>query len=377
MVSGKHVACPRTAPMISDVSQQSHLNDSLSMQDSCVLLRDIYRVARAYAVPIASHPLQVYHSVLTTVPKYKLLHCVGGSHTLTPRLVSQRVSDWYPIIQVMETHESGVSSVAYSTDGLYIVSGSSDGTVRVCDAQTGNELAVLEGHSDDVTSVAFSPDGTHIVSGSDDRTVRVWNAQTGKVLAVLEGHSGAVISVAFSPDGAHIVSGSYDKTVQLWDAHTGKELAVLEGHNDYVTTVAFTPDGEHIISRKFGGHELAWNVQGTAALLKQPYVQKLTHTSTEVCSSEAIQGHSTPKTHASHTRTEAFVWDQANGWISWGPSDGTLLLPLCWIPVERRGDAFACHGTKVVLGARGGIITILDFSDVISMLGNADQAPST
>jgi hypothetical protein len=90
-----------------------------------------------------------------------------------------------------------------------------------------------------------------------------------------------------------------------------------------------------------------------------------------------VQGHTTPNTRASHNRTETLVWEEATGWISWQTSDGTLPLPLCWIPVERRGYAFACHGTTVVLGARRGIITILDFSDVIAMLGDANQAPVT
>jgi hypothetical protein len=90
-----------------------------------------------------------------------------------------------------------------------------------------------------------------------------------------------------------------------------------------------------------------------------------------------MQGHTTPITHASHARAETFVWDEATGWISWQTSDDTLPLPLCWIPVERRGEAFACHGTTAVIGADQGIVTILDFSDVIAALGNANQAPLT
>jgi hypothetical protein len=83
-----------------------------------------------------------------------------------------------------------------------------------------------------------------------------------------------------------------------------------------------------------------------------------------------MQGHNSPITHASHTRTETCVWNHETGWISWQISHGTvtLLLPLCWIPVERRGHAFARHGTTVVLGSEQGIVTILDFSDVIAKL---------
>jgi WD40 repeat protein len=38
----------------------------------------------------------------------------------------------------------------------------------------------LMGHSNWVTSVVYSPDGKYIVSGSFDLTVKVWDAQTGK-----------------------------------------------------------------------------------------------------------------------------------------------------------------------------------------------------
>jgi WD40 repeat protein len=290
------------------------------------------------------------------------------------RLVSLRALDWSPVLQVMEGHEDGVNSVAYSHDGLYIVSGSDDKTVRVWDTQTGKELAVLEGYSGDVNSMAFSPDGAHIASGSVNRTVRVWDAQTGKELAALEGHSSAVWSVAFSPDGAHIVSGSDDNTVRVWDAQTGKKLAVLEGHSDWVTSVSFSPDGAHIISSDDRGIEIAWNVRGTVPLPKQLHVQKLTHTFADVCGAEVMQAHTSPITHGLHTRTEPLIWDERTGWISWRISDGTRPLPLCWIPVERRGHEFACHGTTAVIGARQGIVTILDFSDVIAMLKNADQA---
>jgi WD40 repeat protein len=46
------------------------------------------------------------------------------------------------------------------------VSGLADNSVRVWDASTGAELKELKGHTDWVNSVAFSSDGTQIVSGS-------------------------------------------------------------------------------------------------------------------------------------------------------------------------------------------------------------------
>jgi WD40 repeat protein len=40
---------------------------------------------------------------------------------------------------------------------------------------------VLKGHTALVNSVAISTEGAKIVSGSRDGTVRVWNAETGQV----------------------------------------------------------------------------------------------------------------------------------------------------------------------------------------------------
>jgi len=65
--------------------------------------------------------------------------------------------------------------------------------------------------------VSFSPDGRRIVSGSVDNTLKVWDAESGQEMLTLKGHSSSVRSVSFSPDGKRIVSGSFDKTVKIWD----------------------------------------------------------------------------------------------------------------------------------------------------------------
>eukprot|EP00741_Cyanophora_paradoxa_P014480 tig00020801_g13965.t1 len=164
--------------------------------------------------------------------------------------------------------EEGFSSLAISRDGLHIVSGSRDGTVRMWDVETGSELRRLEGHLDKVTSVAVSPDGRRIFLGSEDKTVRVWDAETGSELRRMEGHAGPVNSVAVFPDGRLIISSrggfvscSDDKTVRVWDAETGSELRRLEGHSDKVISVAVSPDGRHIVSGSFDGTVRVWDVE--------------------------------------------------------------------------------------------------------------------
>jgi WD40 repeat protein len=116
-----------------------------------------------------------------------------------------------------------------------------------------SELDTLEGHSFGVTSVGFSPDGKRIVSGSNDATVKVWDAQTGQETLTLTGHSDWVRSVSFSPDGKRIVSGSSDTTLKVWDAQTGRVMLTLKPYSESVYSVSFSPDGKRIVSGGGGG----------------------------------------------------------------------------------------------------------------------------
>ncbi|KGO46196.1 hypothetical protein PEX1_048850 [Penicillium expansum] len=131
---------------------------------------------------------------------------------------------------------SYVRSVAFSPDGQLGASGYDGGTVELWNNITGTiyktlkdpfsvpflafspDNNTLEGHSRLVTSVAFSRDGKFVISGSDDHTIKFWNTITGAIDKTFYGHSSSVTCVASSPDGRLVASGSCDNTVKLWDA---------------------------------------------------------------------------------------------------------------------------------------------------------------
>lgn len=144
-------------------------------------------------------------------------------------------------------HPPYTASAHHSKTPL-LVSGSSDGTVRVWNFKTGHCLHVLRGHANWVRSVAFSPDGKTIASGSEDSSIRLWNAHTGQCQQTLKGHANWVRSVAFSPDGETVVSGSGDQSAKLWDVATGSCQRTLKGYTNRVWSVAMSLDGETIAS---------------------------------------------------------------------------------------------------------------------------------
>jgi hypothetical protein len=84
-------------------------------------------------------------------------------------------------------------------------------------------VRTLSGHTKEVFAAAFSPDSTRIVSASSDKTLKVWDAVSGQQLRTLEGHTAWVLGCAFSPDGSLIFSVSADKTLRIWEAASGHE----------------------------------------------------------------------------------------------------------------------------------------------------------
>jgi WD40 repeat protein len=163
-------------------------------------------------------------------------------------------------LRTFEGHTDGVSSVAWSPDGRFALSGSEDNTLRLWEVSSGLCLRTFEGHTDIVTSVAFSPDGCFTLSGSLDKTVRLWEVSSGRCLRAFQGHSDGVWSVAWSPDGRLTLCGSSDETLRLWEVSSGRCLRAFQGHTSLVTSVAFSPDGRFALSASMDKTLRLWEV---------------------------------------------------------------------------------------------------------------------
>ena len=163
-------------------------------------------------------------------------------------------------IATLQGHTDDVWSVSFSPDGTTLASGSWDNTVKLWDVATRTNIATLQGHTDDVWSVSFSPDGTTLASGSDDGKVKLWDVATRTNIATLQEHTRSLNSVSFSPDGTTFASGSSDKTVKLWDVATRTNIATLQGHTRSVESVSFSPDSTTLASGSSDGTVKLWDV---------------------------------------------------------------------------------------------------------------------
>ncbi len=124
---------------------------------------------------------------------------------------------------------------ALSPDGKYLAKAKIGDVVRIWDVESGQIISELRGHKKAVLSVAFTSAGNEIITGSADGTLKRWEVMTGREVQQYEGHREVVFYVALSEDNSKIISGSWDGSAKVWDLNSGDQLShhVFENSSPY------------------------------------------------------------------------------------------------------------------------------------------------
>jgi WD40 repeat protein len=140
------------------------------------------------------------------------------------------------------THDHLANQLAFSRDGRYLVSSSSDHTARLWSVPDMKLLAVMPDHADDVEMSVFHPFESFVATASRDHHLCVYEF-TGKLVRRFSGHAADVISVCWSQDGRELISSSDDGTVKRWSFHEGSLVHDHDLGGVETDTVAIAADG--------------------------------------------------------------------------------------------------------------------------------------
>jgi WD40 repeat protein len=126
-------------------------------------------------------------------------------------------------------------SFTFTPDGETVVSGGRNGRLLAYSlnlARRGAKTGEFEGHEDDIWAVAASPDRRFLLSGSSDQTVRLWNLQTRELIVTLfRGRDGEW--AMWTPQGYYAGSPGADRMIG-WQINKGPDAPA-----DYVTAEQF------------------------------------------------------------------------------------------------------------------------------------------
>lgn len=208
-------------------------------------------------------------------PKSELLAVVAldeidNNHGMTVRLydVKQEVEKLWTSSHRVKKRDSDYypkQLVSFNATGNLLLVGSVDGSARVMDARTGEEVTrVAHPDSVSVNNLAWLPDQRYFASAGLDGKVSVWEALSGKEIARVI-HTGNVAAIAISPDGQHMASASWDRSLRVSETF-GMEAAALR--LDGVESVSFDTSGRYLTTKDWGsgGAVRLWEKYGSRAV---------------------------------------------------------------------------------------------------------------
>ncbi len=163
--------------------------------------------------------------------------------------------------------EYGVSELVFSADGQRLAVGGA-GLVEVWDVVSGGPIARFEDQYGAIDALAFSLDGDLLVTGASDGSLKVRDLSSGDILLSEQRSRGQYNTAAFNPDGSLLALGATDGQVTLIDVATGDVVRSFGVDDQYITQVVFHPNGGQVAAVSQNDVVRVWNAS-TGALLRE------------------------------------------------------------------------------------------------------------
>jgi WD40 repeat protein len=166
--------------------------------------------------------------------------------------------------QFKGAHKGGIWGMAISPNGKLLATAGQDAHVRIFDLKSYTLLHELK-HPGETNGVVFTTENDHLLTGCTDGLIRVFEVGSGKETGSLKGHDrGSITDMQFSEDGKLLASAGGDTTVRLWDVSDldkPKLKNTLRGHDNLVFGVAISPKGDSLASVGWDDKLIVWDLE--------------------------------------------------------------------------------------------------------------------
>jgi chromatin assembly factor 1 subunit B len=175
-------------------------------------------------------------------PHIRLASAGADSHVLIWYVINDEGAVRLDLAADLTRHQRAVNCVRWSPNGNLLASCDDENVIIVwkkkpdaealsifdrddvsdVDKEIWNSYKTLRGHMEDIYDLSFSSDSLFLISGSVDNTAIVWDVEKGKSTAILRDHKGFVQGVSYDPLNEYIATLSTDRFFRLFDVKTKK-----------------------------------------------------------------------------------------------------------------------------------------------------------
>ncbi|NXO34885.1 AHI1 protein, partial [Locustella ochotensis] len=176
--------------------------------------------------------------------------------------------------------DMGCFCIRFSHDGRTLAAacaGRNGYPIALYEIPSGQFLREFYGHLNIVYDLCWSKDNHYLLTASSDGTVRMWKIEMKAASAVrVFPHPSFVYTAKYHPVAdSLVVTGCYDSVIRIWNANAkeihGQLLQELDGHKSFINTLCFDAEGHYMFSGDSSGLIIVWDtpVKGSSPHLFQ------------------------------------------------------------------------------------------------------------
>ncbi|NXJ17263.1 AHI1 protein, partial [Dicrurus megarhynchus] len=176
--------------------------------------------------------------------------------------------------------DMGCFCIRFSHDGRTLAAacaGRNGYPIALYEIPSGQFLREFYGHLNIVYDLCWSKDNQYLLTASSDGTVRMWKIEMKAASAErVFPHPSFVYTAKYHPIAdSLVVTGCYDSVIRIWNANVkeihGQLLQELDGHKSFINTLCFDAEGHHMFSGDSSGLIIVWDtpVKGSSQHLFQ------------------------------------------------------------------------------------------------------------
>ncbi len=218
--------------------------------------------------------------------------------------------------RLLKGHDATVCSVDTNAAGTRVASFALDGTVRIWEPQTGQELVNFDVQvaRPQLTSLRWSPNGEVLALSSYDDETRFFNPSTGELISQCIASNGRY---AWSPNGTEIAASRAGKVsvANTLSGEVTRQFTVpkYSAASSSITAISWSPDGAKLAVSTYDGKISVFPIEGEE------------HTGSKAIETVQLAGHDQV--------IWCLAWNQGSNQLASSSKDGLIRI---WDVEERR-----------------------------------------